>query len=248
LANDPQGWAKFGHPEWGPSDWARRVPILHQRPEFHRGEYYAATNKSTGLTREDLARPDVDQLVSSVEKRLRALRHTTLTFLEPNGSALDQRDSALTYTSARRRREKSGDRLQSGNPDGELQPGEVPRHEVPLVADLSQRGHALFRQSAVHPQRTLGQRRPTCGALLFQDYLLRPENQTKVFDVPLPPATRRCPRPGTDRGRERRRSQRAASGLDVPAPDVLTEILDRWQTQPEDGPPFSFVIGTFPDR
>jgi Ca-activated chloride channel family protein len=232
LANDAQGWAKFGHPEWGPFKLGKTSPNFSTSGlNFTVAEYYAATGKSTGLSREDLARPDVAALVKSVEQAVVHYGDTTLTFLN-NWFRADQRDSALTYTSAVAVEEKSVIDYNSGNPDGELQAGEVPRPpNVPLVAIYPKEG-TLFSDNPLFildaPWVTSEQHE---GALLFQDYVLQPENQTKVLKFnfrPGNPAVSVGSPIVVANGVDPAQPQAV---LDVPAPDVLTEILDRWQTQ-----------------
>jgi Ca-activated chloride channel family protein len=232
LANDPQGWAKFGHPEWGPFKLGKTSPNFSTSGlNFTVAEYYAATGKSSGLSREDLARPDVASLVTSVENAVVHYGDTTLTFLN-NWFRADQRDSALTYTSAVAVEEKSVIDYNLGNPDGELQPGEVPRPpNVPLVAIYPKEG-TLFSDNPLFildaPWVSADQH---AGALLFQDYLLRPENQTKVLAFHFRPGNAAVPIGDPIVAANGVDPIEPQAVLDVPAPDVLTEILDRWQTQ-----------------
>ena len=39
LANDPGGWAAKGHPEWGPSSWARPTPTCPRRASRRPSEH-----------------------------------------------------------------------------------------------------------------------------------------------------------------------------------------------------------------
>jgi Ca-activated chloride channel family protein len=43
LANDPEGWAAFGHPEWGPFRRKDQSELLDERAEHTISQYYAAT-------------------------------------------------------------------------------------------------------------------------------------------------------------------------------------------------------------
>ncbi len=68
VSTGDQGWAAFGHPEWGP------FKLGHTHPEFSSSgllsvlaEAYAGAKKTRGLTREDLASPGVGKLMSAVE-------------------------------------------------------------------------------------------------------------------------------------------------------------------------------------
>jgi Ca-activated chloride channel homolog len=232
LANDPQGWAKYGHPEWGPFKLGKTNPNFSTSGlNFTVAEYYAATGKSSGLTREDLARPDVISLVTAVEQAVVHYGDTTLTFLN-NWFRADQRDSALTYTSAVAVEEKSVIDYNLGNPDGELQPGEIPRPpKVPLVAIYPKEG-TLFSDNPLFILNTAwvsaDQR---AGAVLFQDFVQRPANQTKVLAFHFRPGNAAVPVGDPVVAANGVDPNEPQAVLDVPAPDVLTEILDRWQTQ-----------------
>ena len=75
LANDPQGWAAFGHPEWGPFRLGKTNPNFSTSGlNFTIAQYYAATGKTRDLTLEDLASPDVQAFVAVGRVGRRALR------------------------------------------------------------------------------------------------------------------------------------------------------------------------------
>ena len=143
LAKDPQGWAEFGHPEWGPFRLGKTNPNFSTSGlNFTVAEYYAATGKTEGLTSEDLSQPDVEQFATDVESAVVHYGDTTLTFLN-NWYRADARGTALTYASAVAVEEKSVLDYNSGNPDGVLAPGEVPRPpKVPLVAIYPRRARS----------------------------------------------------------------------------------------------------------
>mgnify|MGYP001821549870 CR=1 FL=1 len=67
VAKNPQGWAAFGHPEWGKFRWG------HAHPEANSGfltiisEIYAITGKTKGITTEDLKNPKVVSFLKDFE-------------------------------------------------------------------------------------------------------------------------------------------------------------------------------------
>ncbi len=68
LAKDPKGWARYGHPEWGPFRLGKTNPNFSTSGlNFTLAEYYAATGKTAGLTGEDLDRPDVEKFAEDLE-------------------------------------------------------------------------------------------------------------------------------------------------------------------------------------
>ena len=165
LANNPEGWAAFGHPEWGPFRLGKTNPNFSTSGlNFTIAQYYAATGKTRGLTLEDLSRPDVQAFSQSVESAVVHYGDTTLTFLN-NMYKADARGTALTYASAVAVEEKSVIDYNTGNPDGILDPGEVPRPpRIPLVSIYPKEG-TLFSDSPLFIlERAVGHRRAEAGA------------------------------------------------------------------------------------
>ena len=69
LAGDPQGWARYGHPEWG------QFKFGHAHPEKSSTGFsmlatlaYAATGKTSGLTADDVWSPAVMDAFRTVEQ------------------------------------------------------------------------------------------------------------------------------------------------------------------------------------
>jgi Ca-activated chloride channel family protein len=71
LATNPDGWAAYGHPEWGTFKFG------HAHPDFSNSamlsviaEVYAAAGKTSGLTAEDVKSDTVQQHVAAVEQTI----------------------------------------------------------------------------------------------------------------------------------------------------------------------------------
>ncbi|MEZ4301361.1 MAG: VWA domain-containing protein [Polyangiaceae bacterium] len=71
VASDPQGWASYGHPEWGPFRFG------HGHPDYSTSAMlsvvsaiYAAAGKTSGLTPEDLKNPRVIERVGALERSI----------------------------------------------------------------------------------------------------------------------------------------------------------------------------------
>jgi Ca-activated chloride channel family protein len=71
LARQPNGWAAYGHPEWGP------FRLGHTHPEYSNSglismlaETYAAVSKVNGLTLADVARPQTAAYVGGIESAI----------------------------------------------------------------------------------------------------------------------------------------------------------------------------------
>ena len=79
LARSKQGFARYGHPEFG------RFKLVHTNPDFSTSgleavvaEYYAATGQSEGLTEGDVARSEARQTVKDIERSIVHYGDTTL--------------------------------------------------------------------------------------------------------------------------------------------------------------------------
>jgi Ca-activated chloride channel homolog len=229
LAKDPEGWAKFGHPEWGPFQLGKTNPNYSTSGlNFTVAEYYAATGKTRGLTTEDINRPDVRQFAKDVESAVVHYGDITMTFLN-NWFRADARGTALTYASAVAVEEKSLIDYNTGNPDGILSPGEVPRApKVPLVAIYPKEG-TLFSDSPLYlldaPWVTSEQKEV---AAQFEAFVQQPENQQKVLEFGFRPGNPAVPVGAPITPENGVDPTQPEAVLDVPEPAVLTGVLDNW--------------------
>ena len=232
LANDPEGWAKYGHPEWGQFKLGKTNPNFSTSGlNFTVAEYYAATGKSSGLTVEDLARPEVEEFARSVEQAVVHYGDITGTFLS-NWFRADARGTALTYTSAVAVEEKSIIDYNSGNPDGELSPGETPRPpKVPLVAIYPKEGTLYSDNPFMVLDAEWVTEEQKQAAALFEEYVQQPENQARVLEYGFRPGNTSVavgapivPANGVD-------PTQPQNVLDVPDPEVLVRVLDAWEQQ-----------------
>jgi Ca-activated chloride channel homolog len=79
LARSNQGFAEFGHPEFG------RFKLVHTNPDFSTSglsavvaEYYAATGKKEGLTEQDVTSSKARKIVKDIERSIVHYGDTTL--------------------------------------------------------------------------------------------------------------------------------------------------------------------------
>jgi Ca-activated chloride channel homolog len=232
LATSSQGWAAYGHPEWGAFKLGKTNPNFSTSGlSALIAQNYAATGKTRDLTTEDLAKADVQQYNRSVESSVVHYGDTTLTFLN-NWYRADQDGTALTYVSALAVEEKSVIDYNTGNPDGTLDPGEEPRPpRIPLVAIYPKEG-TLFSDSPFFvldaPWVTPEERD---GALAFQSYVQQPENQQRALEFNFRPGNPEVaigapitPENGVD-------PNQPQTLLQVPAPPVMVGLLDHWAEQ-----------------
>jgi len=232
LSTSGEGWAAFGHPEWGPFRLGKTNPNFSTSGlSALIAQSYAATGTTDGLTTEDLAQRRVVEFATGVESAVVHYGDTTLTFLN-NLYRADQRGASLTYASAVAVEEKSVIDYNRGNPDGVNQPGEEPRPpRVPLVAIYPEEGtlysdNPFFLLDAEWVDDT-----ERAGAELFQDFVQEPDNQERVLDYGFRPGNPdvAIDEPITaDNGVDPDQPQTL---LEVPAPPVMVELLDRWDEQ-----------------
>ncbi len=232
LANDPEGWASVGHPEWGPFRLGKTNPNYSTSGlNFTIAEYYAATGKTRGLTTEDLQRPEAVDFARNVESAVVHYGDITMTFLN-NWFATDVRGTSLTYASAVAVEEKSVIDYNLGNPDGELSPGEVPRDpRVPLVAIYPSEGTLYSDNPFIILDTEWVTPEQKAAARVFEEYVQRPENQQKVMEFgfrPNNPDVALADPVSVANGVD---PSQPTAELEVPAPAVLVKILDSWAQQ-----------------
>ena len=229
LANDPAGWGAYGHPEWGPFRLGKTNPNF-STSALHAtiAQYYAATGKTSGLTLEDLNRPDVQDFARGVESAVVHYGDTTLTFLN-NLYRADARGTALNYVSAVAVEEKSVIDYNKGNPDGILDPGEKPKPpRVKLVAIYPKEG-TLFSDSPYFvldaPWVTAKEKQ---AAKKFEDFIQQRPNQERVLKFGFRPGNPQVAiglpivaKNGVD-------PNQPQTTLEQPAPPVMVGLIDQW--------------------
>ena len=81
LTNDPQGWGKFGHPEWGRFSWGHTDPeISTSALSTLLAEFYAAVGKQRDLTVADVQNPKSQQYIRDLGKAIKHYGYNTLVF------------------------------------------------------------------------------------------------------------------------------------------------------------------------
>lgn len=229
LANDPDGWASMGHPEWGPFRIGKTNPNYSTSGlNFTIAEYYAAVGKTTGLTTEDLARPEAVEFATDIESAVVHYGDITMTFLN-NWFAADARGTSLTYASAVAVEEKSVIDYNLGDPDGVLAPGEELRPpRVPLVAIYPEEGTLYSDNPFIILDTEWVDAAERAAAEKFEAFVQLPENQEQVMEFgfrPNNPDVALADPIVADNGVD---PSQPRAELGVPAPEVLVGILDSW--------------------
>ncbi len=232
LASDPQGWAAYGHPEWGAFKLGKTNPNFSTSGLSSTiAQYYAATGKTTDLTLEDLARPEVQEFATTVESAVVHYGDITPTFLN-NWYRNDAQGTALTYVSAVAVEEKSVIDYNQGNPDGVLDPGEeaVPP-KTPLVAIYPKEGTLYSDNPYIVLDAPWVSDEQREGAERFEEFVRQPENQEKVLAFGFRPGNTEVALSDPIVAANGVDPDQPQTLLEVPDPPVTVEILDAWATQ-----------------
>jgi Ca-activated chloride channel family protein len=229
LAQDPAGWAGKGHPEWGPFRFGKTNPNFSTSGLAQTvAQYYAATGKTTDLTLEDLARPEVEAFAQGVESAVVHYGDTTLTFLN-NLYRADRRGNPFGYASAVAVEEKSVIDYNRGDPDGILDPGEQPRKpRVPLTAIYPKEGTLYSDNPLIVLDAPWVSNKEKAAAAKFAAFVTEPRNQRRVLEFGFRPgnAAVAIGKPivaqnGVD-------PDQPQTTLEVPKPPVLAGVIDEW--------------------
>ena len=230
LSRDPEGWAAFGHPEWGPFRLGKTNPNFSTSGLAALiAQYYALAGKTRGLTGEDIGRQNVIDDARSIESAVVHYGDTTLTFLN-NWYRNDARGTGLIYASAVAIEEVSLINYNRGNPDGVIEPGEeVVPPRIPLVAIYPEEG-TLFSDNPFFILRDAEwvDADEAAAAEVFTEFVQRPENQERVLEfgfrpgnIEVPVADPIIPENGVD-------PTQPTTTLEVPEPGVLLDLIDQW--------------------
>lgn len=232
LATSGEGWAKYGHPEWGAFKLGKTNPNFSTSGlNALIGQNYAATGKTRDLSKEDLDAQKTQDLGRQVESSVVHYGDITMTFLN-NWFRTDRSGTSLLYASAVAVEEKSLIDYNQGNPDGVLDPGETPRKpKVPLVAIYPKEG-TLYSDSPLYvldADWVSSQEKE--GAEAFIEAVQRPEAQKKVLEYGFRPGN-----PDVAVGAPVTKANgvdpaQPSKLLQVPQPSVMIDMLDNWKQQ-----------------
>ncbi|MDZ4827100.1 MAG: substrate-binding domain-containing protein [Actinomycetota bacterium] len=230
LAQEPGGWGALGHPEWGPFRLGKTNPNFSTSALSSTiAQYYAATDKTEGLSLEDVDRADVREFAKGVESAVVHYGDITMTFLN-NWFRNDARGTSLTYVSAVAVEEKSVIDYNKGNPDGILSPGEVPREpRVPLVAIYPTEGTLYSDNPFIVLDASWVTEQEKEAARKFETFIKEPGAQERVLEFGFRPGNPEVAIGEPISAQWGVDPEQPQTLLEVPEPQVLTGLLDRWQ-------------------
>jgi Ca-activated chloride channel family protein len=216
LAQDPQGWGRYGHPEWGRFRLGKTSPV-QSTSGLHAllATYYAATGLSADLTAANVQDPKVADFVRGVEASVLHYGDTVSTFLD-GLRASDAKAQAMSYVSAIATEEK------------QVLDYNATRPSTPLVAVYPKDGTMV----ADHPYAILGASWVTepqrAAARAFLTWLQSPQQQQRFLAAGFRDSTGHAgPNVGLDSGIV---AAGPALVLKPPAPAVLDMVRKSWDS------------------
>ncbi len=210
LIEDPQGWGKFGHPEWGRFSWGHTDPEVSTTAlSTLIAEFYAASGKQRNLTVADVQRPEAQQFIRDLGRGIKHYGYNTLIF------SSNMKKFGMAYISAFPMEEITLIDFNKFDPP-----------PTPLVAIYPREGTFwhdnpfIVLSSASEAERQ--------AARAFYDFLLTPESQQAAMsygfrpanlDVPL--ADPISPAYGVD-------PQGVQTVLELPNAEVIVAVKNAW--------------------
>ncbi|MET7402839.1 substrate-binding and VWA domain-containing protein [Dactylosporangium sp. NPDC005572] len=225
LSADPQGWGRYGHPEWGKFRLGKDNP---HRSTSGLGAtvatFYAATGRSSDLTADEVVSPKVTDYVRGVEAGVLHYSDDAVKYLA-NLAEADAQGKALQYVSAIAMQEELVYLYNSGAPNGDpAQIGKGRKPQVPLVALYPKDGTLMFDHPLVVLADVTDDQK--AAAADFQAFLQDPAQQRRFAEHGFRDyqgkagdslaTTISAPK------------DQQLSLIDPPSPTVLAKILDRW--------------------
>lgn len=169
LVNDPQGWAKYGHPEWGRFSWGHTDPEISTTAlSTVLAEFYAASKKTDALTNADIDSLQNQLFLRQLGTAVKHYGYNTLVFSD------NMKKYGMSYISAFPMEEITLIEFNKNAPD------------VPLVAIYPREGTFwhdnpfIVMASATNEERQAAQQ--------VYDFLMTPDSQTAAMQFGFRPA------------------------------------------------------------
>lgn len=230
LAQNPQGWGAYGHPEWGAFKLGKTNPNFSTSGlNATVGAYFAATGLSSDLSVSNIKDPATSSFASAVESSVVHYGDTTLTFLSNLQRAADD-GRPLSYISAVAVEEKSVWDYNQGNPTGDPKTlGKHNKASVRLVSFYPKEG-TLFSDNpyAVLEAPWVGAEQRSAADDFYQ-FLTTPQSQSRFTALGFRTYDGKTgPQATLANGIIASEPSRT---LSVPSPEVLAQIKLSWAEQ-----------------
>ncbi|MEI7646466.1 MAG: VWA domain-containing protein [Chloroflexales bacterium] len=210
LIKDPQGWGKFGHPEWGRFSWGHTDPeISTSALSTLIAEFYAATSKQQGLTVADVQSAQSQQFVRDLGQGIKHYGYNTLIFSQ------NMKKFGMSYISAFPMEEITLIDFNKVDPP-----------TTPLVAIYPKEGtfwhddpYIVMASASAEEQQ---------AAKAFYDFLLTDESQRLAMSYGFRPANVSVPLADPISPAYGVQTQGVQTILEVPKADVIVAVKNSW--------------------
>lgn len=210
LIEDPQGWGKFGHPEWGRFSWGHTDPEVSTTAlSTLIAEFYAASGKQRNLTVADVQSPEAQQFIRDLGQGIKHYGYNTLIF------SSNMKKFGMSYISA--------------FPMEEITLIDFNKFDsppTPLVAIYPREGTFwhdnpfIILSSASDAERE--------AARAFFDFLLAPEAQQAAMSYGFRPANLNVPLADPISPAYGVDPQGVQTVLELPGADVIVAVKNAW--------------------
>lgn len=210
LIEDPQGWGKFGHPEWGRFSWGHTDPeISTSALSTLIAEFYAATGKQRGLTTADVQSEQSLQFIRALGQGIKHYGYNTLVFSE------NMKKFGMSYISAFPMEEITLIDFNKVSPP-----------PTPLVAIYPREG--TFWHDNPYIVLSSASSQEQAAARQFYDFLLSEESQRSAMSFGFRPANVNVPLADPISPRYGVQPQGVQTILEVPSAEVIVAVKNSW--------------------
>ncbi|MBC8077192.1 MAG: VWA domain-containing protein [Chloroflexales bacterium] len=209
LIKDPQGWGKFGHPEWGKFSWGHTDPEISTTAlSTLLAEFYAANGKQRGLAAADVQSAQSQQFIRDLGLGIKHYGYNTLVFSD------NMRKFGMSYISAFPMEEITLIDFNKNSPP------------TPLVAIYPKEGSFWHDDPFIVMSSATSSEQG--GAQQFYDYLLTEESQRLAMSFGFRPANVNVPLADPISAAYGVQPQGVQNILEVPAADVIVAAKNSW--------------------
>lgn len=210
LIEDPQGWGKFGHPEWGRFSWGHTDPeISTSALSTLIAEFYAATGKQRGLTTADVQSEQSLQFIRALGQGIKHYGYNTLVFSE------NMKKFGMSYISAFPMEEITLIDFNKVSPP-----------PTPLVAIYPREG--TFWHDNPYIVLSSASSQEQAAAKQFYDFLLSEESQRAAMSFGFRPANVNVPLADPISPSYGVQPQGVQTILEVPSAEVIVAVKNSW--------------------
>lgn len=209
LTQDPQGWGKYNHPEWGKFTWGHTDPEISTTAlSTVLAEFYAATGKTRGLTVADVQKAESQKYLRDLGQSIKHYGYNTLVFSD------NMKKYGMSYISAFPVEEIT---LIDFNKSGP---------QVPLVAIYPKEG-TFWHDDPFIVMRDTKPEEQQAAEQLF-NFLLTSESQTAAMQSGFRPASSAVPLAAPLTAAMGVDPQQPRTLLEIPSGDVLVAAKNSW--------------------